>query len=116
MLVISDYWLTFVLGTVLPALVALVTQRCASSGLKAIVLALLAAVGGVATSIQMDGGNFDWKVALTSFIVMFVTATATHFGLLKPTGVTGTDGLIASAVPGGVGEPVAKPDPDSLEL
>src|SRR5690348_3521771 len=110
MLEISNYWLTFVVGTILPAVVALVTQRCTSSAVKAVVLAALSAVAGVVTSVQEANGQFDWKSALSLFIVTFVTATAVHFGLLKPAGVTGTDGAIASAVPGGVGPVVDKTD------
>lgn len=110
MLEISDYWLTFVVGTILPAAVALVTQRCTSSAVKAAVLAALSAIAGVATSVQEANGHFEWKSALSLFIVTFVTATAVHFGLLKPAGVTGTNGAIATALPGGVGSVEPKTD------
>jgi hypothetical protein len=117
MIHISDYWLTFAIATVLPALVALVTKKLASSGLKAIVLAVLSAVSGILTSVAANGGDFDWKKALTSFIVSFVTASATHYGLLKPVGISGTNGVVANAVPGGIGTEVPKPDPTpSVEL
>ena len=110
MIEIPDYWLTFAVATVLPALVALVTKKCSSSAFKGVALAALSAVAGIATSVQVAGGVFEWKTALTSFIITFVTATSTHYGLLKPTGVTGRDGALADAVPGGLGKEVPNPD------
>ena len=115
MIEIPDYWLTFVIATVLPALVALITKKCRSSAFKGVLLAAVSAVAGVATSVQVAGGELEWKTALTSAIITFVTATATHYGLLKPTGVTGTDGAIATAVPGGLGQEVPNPE-NSHEL
>lgn len=100
---IPDYWLTFAVATVLPALVALVTSKFASSALKGVLLAALSAVAGVLTTVQANGGQFDWKVALTGFVMTFVTAVAVHYGFLKPVGVTGSDGAIQEAVPAGVG-------------
>ena len=107
MVEVPDYWLTFLVATVLPALVALVSKRYATASFKGVLLAALSAVTGVLTSVQMTGGELDLKVAFTNFIVAFVTAVTVHYGLLKPTGVTGSDGAIAENVPGGAG-PEAK--------
>lgn len=103
MFTLDEYWLTFLIATALPAVVALVTRRLASSSTKAIVLALLAAVTGWLTSLQATGGEFEVKAAVVSIIVTFVTAVASHYGLLKPTGVTGSNGAVAKKVPGGIG-------------
>lgn len=104
---IPDYWLTFALATVLPALVALVTKQFASAAFKGVLLAALSAATGILTTIQANGGEFEWKTALTGFFIAFITAVVTHYGLLKPTGVTGSDGSIAAAVPGGIGSDAA---------
>lgn len=98
--------LTLLVSVVLPALVALVTRRMASSGLKATVLALLAAVLGFGSELLdalTQGGVFDVGAGVYAWVTAFVIAVAAHYGLLKPTGVTGSQGAIASAIPGGLG-------------
>jgi hypothetical protein len=100
---IDDFWLTFVIATVLPAVTALVVKRFASSSAGAMVLLFLSVVTGALTSIQASGGSFELKTAAVGVFVAYVTAVASHFGLLKPAGVTGSDGAIQRAIPGGVG-------------
>lgn len=99
--------LTLLVSVGLPALVALVTQRMASSGLKATVLAALAAVTGLASELLdalVHHTAFDVGAALIAWLTAFVIAVAVHYGLLKPAGVTGSQGAIAQAVPGGIGQ------------
>lgn len=103
MYTIDEFWLTFLVATVLPALVALVSSRVASSSVKGVLLALLSAVAGWLTSLQLTGGAFEVEAALSSVFVTFITAVSVHYGLLKPAGVTGSSGAIQRAVPGGVG-------------
>jgi hypothetical protein len=100
---IDEFWLTFLIGTILPAVVAFVTQRFASGSVKALTLLALSLVTGWATSLGATGGEFELKAALVGFMVAFVSGTASHFGLLKPIGATGADGAIAKAVPAGIG-------------
>lgn len=100
---IPDLWLVFIIGTVLPAVTALVTARFASSAVKALVLVLLSVVAGALVQIQASGGTFDLVDTLVSVFMTFVTASAAHYALLKPIAVTGSNGAIARAVPGGVG-------------
>lgn len=100
--------LTLLVSVVLPAAVALVTQRLASSGVKALMLAFLAAVTGFLSELLdalVTALPFDLGAALMSWLTVFIVAVASHYGLLKPTGVTGTDGALARAVPAGVGKP-----------
>ena len=104
MIQVPDLWLTFAVATVLPALVALVTSKFASSKFKGVVLAALSALTGVVTSLQATDGALDLKVAFTSFVITFVTAVAVHYGLLKPVGLTGSNGAVANAVPSGLGK------------
>lgn len=94
MIEIDDYWLTLLLSVILPMIVALITKQVASGTVKSITLLALAAVTGTLTSIQQQGGAFDWKHALLNTIVSFVIAVGIHFGLLKEINVTGSEGVI----------------------
>jgi hypothetical protein len=82
-------------NTVLPILVAIVTSRMASSGLKAIVLLALSAVSGFLTAWLVSlnlGEPFDIGQTLFSVLTGFVVAVAAHFGFWKPVGLTGREG------------------------
>lgn len=103
-------WLTLVLGTGLPMLVAFITAQEANAGLKAVVLAGLAAVGGILqelVSVSGDLGALDWNASLANATTVFLIAVGAHFGLLKPVGLTGSDGSIQSNVSSGIGRPVS---------
>jgi hypothetical protein len=100
---VPDLWLTFIIGTILPAVTALITNRFADSAVKAGVLVLLSVVAGALVQIQASGGTFDLVETLVAVFMTFITAAASHFALLKPFGVTGTEGVVARAVPGGLG-------------
>ncbi len=102
-----------VLGTVIPILVALVTKRVASPGTKAVVNLLLSAIAGAlsvlvaeaqGTVVELEASAFVASVALT-----WVTSVATHYGLLKPTGITGAGGAVQRVVPGGLGSSAGDP-------
>ena len=100
---IDEYWLTFAVSVLLPMIVAAVTRRFSAGAVKSLVLLLLAIVAGWLTSLQATGGEFELKAAVTAMFVSFITAVGFHYGLLKPTGVTGDNGAIMQAAPGGIG-------------
>lgn len=100
---IDEYWLTFLLSTVLPTLVAVVTAKVASSGVKALVLIVLNLITGTLTSLYATGGELELKAAVIGFFVSFVTAVSAHYGFLKPAGVTGSEGAIQRSIPAGLG-------------
>jgi len=67
---------------------------------------VLSAVGGVVSELYSVGGEFaamNWNGTLSDALTVFLVGVGFHYGLLKPLGATGTDGAIATAVPGGVG-------------
>lgn len=77
---------------VLPVLVGLVTTRVTSPSTKAwllagltLVTALLVELGRAITADEV----FDIGVALLTVLPAFVVSVATHYGLWKPTGVSG---------------------------
>jgi len=87
--------ITSLVGIVLPILVAIVTNRVASGGAKAVTLLVLAAVSSFLTEwlVALNGGDaFDPVQAGYGVLMTFVVAVATHFGLWKPADVTGASG------------------------
>jgi hypothetical protein len=111
--VIDLNWIMLLSGTVLPFLVALVTARVAWAGLKAIVLAVLAALAGLLNELYTAAGvvaDIDWSSAGANAITTFLIAVGMHFGLWKPTNLTGDQGAVQQAVPQGVGGRHSRPD------
>jgi hypothetical protein len=91
------------IGVLLPMLVALVTHRLASGAVKTLLLLALSLLGGLLANVTV--ASFRWQDFLTSFLLQFETAAVAHFSALKPLGITGAQGVIATAVPAGVGAP-----------
>jgi hypothetical protein len=74
---------------VLPVLVGLVTTRVTSAGIKAVLLLLLTAANGFLVELGNAGPGYNVANGVFYAAVSFVTAVAMHFGLLKPTGISG---------------------------
>lgn len=75
-------------GAVLPLIVGLVTKEVTNSGVKAVLLAALAALAGVGQAYVDDNGILT-DATLTDAVTYFVIAVTSYFGVLKPTGVSG---------------------------
>ena len=93
----STYLIFFAISVVLPMVVALVAKSNAPSNVKAYMLLALSAVNGFGVEAYNSGGfeGFDWRVAAIGALVSFVISAGTHAGLLKPAGVTGSQGTLA---------------------
>ena len=77
---------------VLPVLVGLVTTRVTSSAAKAWLLALLSLVTSLLVELARaltEAVTYDLGVALLIALPAFVVSVATHYGLWKPTGISG---------------------------
>jgi len=77
---------------VLPVLVGLVTTRVTSAGRKAWLLAGLTLVTSLLVElgrVLAAGGVFDVGASLLTALPAFVVSVAGHYGLWKPTGVSG---------------------------
>lgn len=85
--------LSVALGIVLSALTALTTHAKAPPQLKAVVLLLFSAVASVVLPALTS--TFEWRHVLMTLALTFFTAVGSHFGLLKPVGVTGSDGVLS---------------------
>ncbi|QJY46638.1 hypothetical protein [Pseudonocardia broussonetiae] len=99
-------WLLLLTGTVLPILTGLVTARVAHPGLKAVVLAALSAVAGLLNELYSVAGDttaYDWSAGGANAVTVFLLGVGLHYGLLKPTGITGSEGGVQRAVPAGIG-------------
>ena len=102
----SAYWLGLAISVVLPVLVGLVTTRVTSAGVKAVLLLFLTALNGFLVELagpHPDGWDLGTAIVLT--LVSFGTAVLSHFGLWKPTGISGKaqDSLVtARSTPQGV--------------
>lgn len=82
-----------VVSTILPLLVGLVTTRVTSSGVKATLLAALAAITGLGTELLASiqaGTAYDLGTGLILAVGAFLTGVGLHFGLYKPTGTSAT--------------------------
>lgn len=91
------YFINLIVSVLFPIVVAAVTKANTLGRTKAYVLLGLSALNGVAIGLQAHGSfeGFEWKAALVGALVSFVISAATHAGLLKPTGLTGSEGVVA---------------------
>lgn len=83
--------LSLVASTVFPLLVGLVTKRTTDPGIKATLLAGLAVLSQLLVELAealQHGTNYNLGTALVLGLVSFLIAVGTHYGLLKPTGLT----------------------------
>ena len=83
--------LQLVLGVILPVLVGLVTTRTTKPGAKAVLLAALSVTTSLLTELiaaLQAGTVYNLGLALVLGIGTFIVAVATHYGLLKPTGLS----------------------------
>ena len=100
--------LQLVLGVILPVLVGLVTTRATSPGAKAVLLAALSVATSLLTELigaLQAGTVYNLGLALILGLGTFIIAVSTHYGLLKPTGVsTAAQGSFRTAdtIPGAV--------------
>jgi hypothetical protein len=84
------YWLGLLISVVLPVLVGLVTTRVVHAGTKAVLLLALTSANGFLIELAAPHpSGYDVGTAVVLTVVSFGTAVLSHFGLWKPTGVSG---------------------------
>jgi hypothetical protein len=81
---------TVLVGVLLPIIVGLVTRAKTGSDIKAMLLAALSVLSGVANGFLNNppGTTWDWQHAVLLAVTTWVIAVATHYGLWKPTGIS----------------------------
>ncbi|MEU7416675.1 hypothetical protein [Streptomyces antibioticus] len=86
----NAYWLGLLVSVVLPVLVGLVTTRVTHAGVKAVLLLALSTVNGFLVEYAgPHGDDYSVQTAAILALVSFAVSVLTHFGLLKPTGISG---------------------------
>lgn len=95
--------LNLVLAAILPVLTAVVTARFASGVLKTMVLVMLTVIAQALQGVFDDDGQLPVRAFIIATTLQFLLSVGFHFGLLKPTGVTGADGFVAGSLPQGIG-------------
>jgi hypothetical protein len=94
--------ISFLVGTVIPILTALLTKVHASSGLKGVVNALMSAVAGSLITV-LGADPVVWQTLIWAIGTTWVSSIGTYYGLLKPNQLTGK---VALATPQfGIGGP-----------
>lgn len=101
--------LSKLVGVLLPLLVGLVTKKRAPAWLKAVLLALLAAVAGVITDAISNGGTIVVKQAIDAGLTAWVLGVGSYYGLHKPAGIAAAVQNVAPNV--GIG--AASPPPEA---
>jgi hypothetical protein len=89
MFVIEMGLLQILYSVVLPIIVGIVTKQLASSQLKSVALLFLSVLGVVVAQAIGGGGVFTSQMIVES-VITFVIATASYYGVWKPTGVAET--------------------------
>lgn len=79
--------LTFVLGSLVPLVVAILTKANASSGIKAVANVVLSIVAAVCTDLIAQGGKASVIQVLTVAIAAYVASGVTYTHFWKPTGI-----------------------------
>lgn len=80
-----------IVSTVLPLLVGLVTKVTTNAGVKAVLLAGLAALTGLGTELLAainSGTSYDLGTGLLVALGAFLIAVGMHFGIWKPVGAS----------------------------
>ncbi len=99
---ISHMLVTAAVTAFIPWLTALFAAQHAPQAVKAGVTVLLSAATGILVELQADPG-YDWKSAVLFAAEGFAVATLSHLNVWKPLGLTGSNGVIQTKVPKGVG-------------
>ena len=106
-----------IVGVVLPFLVDLVTKQLSTGRFKTLVLTALAFASTALVQL-ISAGDVTVSGFINGFVATFTTAVVAHKGVLEPSGVTGSGGVIQNVIPGGLGTPVLPeelPDPLVVE-
>ncbi|MFD9444937.1 hypothetical protein [Streptomyces sp. NPDC060001] len=83
------YWIGLLISVVLPVLVGLVTKQVTHPGVKAVLLLALSTLNGFLVEFANPGPDYDFGTAVVLSMVAFAVGVLSHFGLWKPTGVSG---------------------------
>jgi L-lactate permease len=95
--------LTFLVDTLIPFLVAFLVKRFANERVKSGITAVAALLVAVIQEAIGSDGNFNVPALVGKFATALVAAYLAHQFVWKPAGLTGDSGVIAKALPFGLG-------------
>ncbi len=101
-------------GLVVPFLVAVVSKKVASSGLKGVLNLLLSSIAGSAVYLASDVDTYDVRGFVTASLNTFVVSVAAYYGVYKPTGATAS--VNSATANFGLGKPVLQTDDTEIPL
>lgn len=93
--------LTVLVGTIIPLLTALITKANASSAVKAITTLSLTVIAAAIQELIKVNGVVNLRTFLANFMVTWIVAIASYYGLTKH---VGTPGVAAVAPNNGLGK------------
>ncbi len=79
--------LSVIVGAVVPLVVAILTKENASSRVKSIVNAVLAAVVGGLTTVIHLGGSVSWETTVLDIGLAYAMSGTSYRSMWKPTGI-----------------------------
>ncbi len=101
-------------GLAIPFLVALVSKKVASSGLKGVLNLLLSSIAGSAVYLASDVDTYDVRGFITASLNTFVVSVAAYYGVYKPTGATAS--VNSATANFGLGKPVLQTDDTEIPV
>ena len=88
---LDPFVVTMILGTIIPALIAIVTKASTAAWVKKVLTLILSAVAGLLTVGLTDGGGAVVSVdTVKSAFLAFLSALGVYFGLLRNSTVEAT--------------------------
>lgn len=78
------------LGLLVPLLVALITKKFASPGLKGFLNLVVSAVVGSTVYLVAENGGYNWLGFVNGALDTFIVSVIAYYGVLKPTGIAST--------------------------
>lgn len=97
--------LTRLIGIAVPLLVALLSKKVSSGGLKATLNVALSAIGGSVAYLTSAEGDLDFAGYVNAVLNTFTTGIIAYYGFLKPTGISDT--ITEKTAGFGIGSPPA---------
>jgi len=76
--------ITFIIGTIIPFLVALVTKATVSNTVRSLLTMALSAASAVVVQIQANGNSFVLESTVVLFFTTFGTSVLTYLGFWRP--------------------------------
>ena len=89
MIHLTQPWIVFLSGSLVPLFVAVLARANASSSTRALLNVILSIVAGVIAFLSQHAGVASFLDLASAAVAAYLAAVASYHSLWKPTGVTG---------------------------